>query len=92
MTMPTRRSRTPNGIAACDEDPDELMDDLESRIDALISGHFSESISSDSEGRWLTFSFELKDGRTWGKALLREGHPARTENGDLTWPAWRPRD
>lgn len=76
------------GCDACDENPDDLIEDLEARIEAAVSGRFSESVSFGADGWWLGFSFEFEDGRMSGRTLLPNGHPATLDSGDLAWPAW----
>jgi hypothetical protein len=77
------------GCDACDEQPDEVIDDLERKVDALVAGRFTEAVVTDSEGTWLTAEFLFGDGcRTSQKYRLGEGHPLRGEPGQVVWPAW----
>jgi hypothetical protein len=80
------------GCDACDEDPDEELEDLERKVDALTTGRFTESVSSDEQGSWLGFSFAFDDGEESGRGLLSEGDPALGEPGEILWPAWPSRD
>jgi len=76
------------GCDACDEQPEELIRDLERKIAAVVRGRFTEAVVTDSEGTWLTFEFRYEGGRSCGKGRLRQGHPLRNEPGEIIWPAW----
>lgn len=80
------------GCDACEEDPDRVLEDLERKIDSLTNGRFTESVSSDEQGSWLSFAFVFEDGKESGRGLLSEGDPALGEPVEILWPAWPPRD
>lgn len=77
------------GCDACDEQPDDVIVDLERKADALVAGRFTEAVVTDPEGTWFTTEFRFGDGgRASQKGRLREGHPLRQDPGEVVWPAW----
>lgn len=78
------------GCDACDEDPDQVIEALERKVEAVVSGQFIEAVISDREGTWLTFEIRHRDGGQSGKTRLGEGDPRREEAGEIIWPAWLP--
>jgi uncharacterized protein DUF6226 len=90
------------GCDACErhEQPDELIEDLERKIEAVVAGRFSESVVTDAgatglndaDGPWLRFEFNFGDGRASGGTRLHEGDPLRNESGEVVWPPWPSRN
>lgn len=90
------------GCDACaeHEQPDELIEDLERKIEAVVAGRFSESVTTDgrsfglndADGPWLRFQFDFGDGRSSGGTRLREGDFLRNEPEEVAWPPWPSRN
>ena len=76
------------GCDACDEDAEELVEDLENEVEGAVAGQFTESVMSDAEGIWLTFEFAYSGGRKSGKQRLSEGDTRRNQPGPINWPGW----
>jgi hypothetical protein len=86
------------GCDACErhEQPNELIEDLERKIEAVVAGRFRESVVTDAgatglhdaDGPWLKFEFDFGDGRSSGGTRLHDGDPLRNEPGEVDWPPW----
>jgi hypothetical protein len=83
------------GCDACDDDPQDLIEDLHARVKAFTDGRFRERLG-DGRTPWLEFSFDGEDWqegererltRAQAKAARRLG-PANT----LHWAPWPRRD
>lgn len=78
------------GCDACEEheQPDDLIEDLERKVEAVTAGRFRESVVSDADGTWLKFEFSFEDGRASGGTRLSEEEPLRNQPGEFLWPPW----
>jgi hypothetical protein len=72
------------GCDACDEDPDDLVEEFESRVQSLVAGQFDEEVTRSGETGWLRSEF----GRSGRGRRLEPGDPALAEPGRFQWPAW----
>jgi hypothetical protein len=69
------------GCDACDEDPEDLVEDFTAHVETLVEGGFSEEITASG---WLEHRFEDSSGG--GQRLI--GDAASWPAGRADWPAW----
>ena len=76
------------GCDACDEQPDELLDELITRIEAVVMGGFSEELTSDGE-RWLRTSVRtLRERGTSAELIEPEEYARYGAPGRYDWRPW----
>jgi hypothetical protein len=81
----------PCGCDACDaiEQPDELIEDLEEKVEALVAGRFSERVVKDDDQTLLTFRFRYEgDGFSSRGTRIPRGHPRLDGPQTIDWPPW----
>lgn len=74
------------GCDACDEQPEELADDLLEKVNDLVSGDFAESVA------WLRHpgvSYSFGRGTGWS-SLSRVQARRLGAPRSINWPAWQP--
>jgi hypothetical protein len=78
------------GCDACEEheQPDQLIEDLERRVQAVVAGRFNESVLCEDDATWLKFEFNFGDGHASGGTRLSEGHLLWNRPGQVVWPPW----
>ncbi len=81
------------GCDACDEQPTELAHDFALRVDALVSGRFSEELQLHRFRRAVLSHAFWGDGwRSSGTRILdRAAAQSLASRGRLDWGSWRPR-
>jgi hypothetical protein len=82
------------GCDACEaiEQPDDLIEDLEQKVEALVAGRFSEQVVNDEGRTLLTFRFRFEgDGSSSGGTGIPDGHPRLDGPQTIDWPRWPPR-
>jgi hypothetical protein len=72
------------GCDACDEDPEDLIEDFESSVESLVGGEFWEEVTRSGEAGWLRSSF----GDFMSGSRIEPGNPALADPRRLEWPAW----
>jgi hypothetical protein len=84
----------PCGCDACEaiEQPEDLAQDLEERVDALVAGRFSERIVTYEHEIVLEYTFQWEGGGcARGGNRIPEGHPLLDGPQTIEWPPWPPR-
>jgi hypothetical protein len=77
------------GCDACHEQPDELIEDLQRKIAAVVAGRFAEAVVSEPDGVWVAYEFRFDGhGRSSGRGRLPEGIPPGEAFGEVVWPPW----
>jgi len=81
------------GCDACEaiEQPDELIQELEQKVQALVAGRFSERVVNDRGRTVLAFRFRFEDGSESGGTHIPHGHPRLEGPPTIDWPPWPPR-
>jgi Family of unknown function (DUF6226) len=76
------------GCDACDEQPDELLDELITRIEAVVMGGFSEELTFGGE-RWLRTSVRtLRERGTSAELIEPEKYGTYGTPGRYDWQPW----
>ncbi len=76
------------GCDACDEQPDELVDELARIVDAVVAGRFGEELTA---GRPRELRFWWSGGRSRRGSVESARATELGPPGRIDWPAWQRR-
>ena len=77
------------GCDACDESPDDVIEDLNRQVSAAVNGNYAETLTK----RKLTLEFRYARGSQRSESTLRRGEWRQYGSlGTHTWPPWARRE